>query len=227
MYFGTQPALKKVNPTTKIHMGNEELEIVTSFKYLGIILDGELKYDLYIVEMKRKIGYRIIQLARIRNYMNTKQALEIYKSKILPYFDYGDILYEGTAQQLTKKLQNLQNRALKICLKLPPRSSTALVHQTAKVNYLQDRRSTHILRYAYKKCEKADNRLEPRRDTRANDGPRLKYVNAKKMIAKRSVEYKVEIAWNKLPPDKRSLDTYEAFCTDQKQVLTQKRLNYT
>ena len=226
MYFGTQPALKKVNPVTKVFMGNEELEIVTSFKYLGIILDRELKYDLYITEMKRKVGYRIIQLGRIRKYMNIKQSLEIYKSKILPYFDYGDILYEGTAHQLTKKLQSLQNRALKICLKLPPRTSTALIHQTAKVNHLEDRRNTHILRYAFKKCEIVDNRLEPRRETRANDAPRLKYVNAKKKIAQRSVEYKSEVAWNKLPPDKRSFDTYNDFCSDQNKTLHQKRLNY-
>ena len=83
-----------------------------------------------------------------------------------------------------------------------------------------------MLKFAYKKCEDVDNRLEHRRATRAQDAPLLKYVNAKKKIAKRSVEYKAERAWNALLPEKRSLDTYEAFSKDQKIVLAQKRLNY-
>ena len=176
--------------------------------------------------MKQKIGYKIIQLARIRKYKNIIQSLKIYKSKVLPYFDYGDVLYDGTIYTQTNKLQRLQNRALKICLKLPPRSSTAQIHLTAEVNYLADRRNTHLLKYAYKKCEVADNRLEHRRATRAQDAPLLKYVHAKKAIAKRSVEFKAERAWNALPPEKRSFDTYEAFSKDQKLVLSQKRLTY-
>ena len=226
MFFGTNPALKKVDPDTKLLLGTEQLEIVQFFKYLGITLDGELKYDIHIKDMKQKIGYKIIQLARIRKYMNIVQSIHIYKSKVLPYFDYGDILYTGTSSTQTTKLQRLQNRALKICLKLPPRSSTAQIHITAKVNYLEDRRNTHLLKYAYKKCEIVDNRLELRRATRAQDAPLLNYVNAKKQIAKRSVEFKAERAWNALPPEKRSLDTYEKFSKDQKTVLSLKRLTY-
>ena len=158
--------------------------------------------------------------------MNISQSVEIYKSKVLPYFDYGDILYDGTTSTLTAKLQRLQNRALKICLKLPPRSSTAQIHKTAKINYLSDRINTHLLKYAYKKCENVDNRSEHRRATRAQDAPLLKYVNAKKAIAKRSVEFKAERSWNALPPEKRSLDTYDAFSKDQKIVLSQQRLAY-
>ena len=62
--------------------------------------------------------------------------------------------------------------------------------------------------------------------SRAQDAPLLNYVHAKKAIAKRSVEYKVERAWNTLSPEKRALDTDEAFTKDQKLVLSQKRLNY-
>ena len=54
----------------------------------------------------------------------------------------------------------------------------------------------------------------------------LKYVNAKKKIAKKSVEYKAEVSWNKLAPDKRSFERYDEFCKDQKKVLAQKMLNY-
>ena len=226
MYFGTQPSLKKVNPDTQITMSGQILETVTVFKYLGVLLDGELKYDSYIEDLKKRAGYRIIQLARIRKYMTGKQAMQIFKSKIAPYFDYGDILYHGTSLLLTDRLQRLQNRALKICLRLHPLTPTATVHKKAKINYLEDKRTSHLLKFAFKKCQNRENRLLPTRATRANIGPMLKYVKAKKKIARRSVEYKAEVLWNHLPPPKRLIDDYNAFCEDQFVILSQKRLDY-
>lgn len=226
MYFGTLPALNKVDLERNITMGNEILANVQVFKYLGVILDGELKFDLYIKDLKKRVGHKILQLSRIRKYMTTKQAVQIYKSKIIPFFDYGDILYHNTCDTLTRKLQRLQNRALKICLRLHPQTPTATVHIIAKFNYLEDRRTSHLLKYAYKKCQVRENRIAPNRATRANLGPLLKYVRAKKQIARRSVEFKAESIWNKLPPAKRLLEDYTSFCNDLKVTLAQKRLNY-
>ena len=42
----------------------------------------------------------------------------VYKTKILPYFDYADILCIGSYRLTLKKLQKQQNRALRICLRL-------------------------------------------------------------------------------------------------------------
>ena len=55
----------------------------------------------------------------------------------------------------------------------------------------------------------------------------LKYVNAKKEIAKKSLEYKAAWYHMELPkPDKRSFDSFDESSLDQKKVLTQKVLNY-
>ena len=78
--------------------------------------------------------------------MNIKQSLQISKSKIMPYFDYGDILYHSTSGSLTEKLQRLQNRDLTISLRLPRLTPTASVHKQANVNYLEDRRTSHLLK---------------------------------------------------------------------------------
>ena len=43
-------------------------------------------------------------------------ALTIYKSKIMPYFDYGDIFLMGVQVKTSDTLQKLQNRALRLIL---------------------------------------------------------------------------------------------------------------
>lgn len=44
----------------------------------------------------------------------TKQALLLYKSKIISYFDQGCIFYEGANSELLHGLQVLQNKCLRI-----------------------------------------------------------------------------------------------------------------
>ena len=57
-----------------------------------------------------------------------KSAADVYKSMILPYFDYCDIIYSQTATECLDKLQRLQNKGIRICLKAEPRSNVATIH---------------------------------------------------------------------------------------------------
>ena len=47
-------------------------------------------------------------------YFTFGPAIKIYKSITLPYFDYGDILNPFTNVPEKMKLQNLQDRCIKI-----------------------------------------------------------------------------------------------------------------
>ena len=38
-----------------------------------------------------KILHKMYMLSRIRQYLTEKSAILIYKSMLLPYFDYGDM----------------------------------------------------------------------------------------------------------------------------------------
>ena len=42
-------------------------------------------------------------------------ALQIYKSMILPFLDYADVIFDKAYSKDLDKLQRLQNRCLKIC----------------------------------------------------------------------------------------------------------------
>ena len=176
MFFGTNRSLQRVNLDKHLFLNNNPIELVQKFKYLGIILDSELNYDKYISDIRKKVGFRITQLSRIRKYINSEQALNIYKTKVLPFFDYGDVLYHGSAVQNTDKLRRLQNRALKVCLMKGRLTSTNLIHKEAKINFLEERRISHVLKLSFKKAQKQENLQTKVRNTRHNEGPLLKYI---------------------------------------------------
>ena len=81
--------------------------------------------------------------------ITTQQALVIYKSKILPYFDYRDIFYINTLTKLRDKLQRLQSRGLKLCMGFHARFDTDLLHNETKVSKLGPRRACHLANFVY------------------------------------------------------------------------------
>ena len=55
---------------------------------------------------------------------------------ILPFFDYADIVFDKANQIDLDKLQRLQNRCLKICLRTDTRTDTDLIHSVTRTRNL-------------------------------------------------------------------------------------------
>ena len=55
-------------------------------------------------------------LKRIRPYVTTDTAIQVYRALIQPYFDYCCSVWDGLNQTLNCKIQKLQNRAARIVM---------------------------------------------------------------------------------------------------------------
>ena len=56
--------------------------------------------------------------SKIRRYLNVQSAVTIYKTMILPYFDYGDIIYMSSNSPEIRKLDKNHIRGLRISFKV-------------------------------------------------------------------------------------------------------------
>ena len=112
MYFGSKSNTKKIDFDMKISLNGKELQHVDHYKYLGVILDRNLNFKLHIESILKILKYKIYVLAKLRPYLTVYASLSIYKTTILPYIDYGDIFYHAANQNLLKKLQDRQEKAL-------------------------------------------------------------------------------------------------------------------
>ena len=63
---------------------------------------------------------------------------------VLPYFDYGDVLYQNSSTKLINKLQSLQNRGLRLCFGNGTLLNTDEMHIEAHVCKLEQRRLQHV-----------------------------------------------------------------------------------
>ena len=94
-----------------------------------------MSWSKHIDTICTKINQRIGMINRIRHLLPLHAKLTLYNCLIIPLFDYGDTGWgEKNNDTLLGQLQVLQNKAAKVLLNLPPRSSSteALDHLDLK-----------------------------------------------------------------------------------------------
>ena len=69
---------------------------VTSTKFLGVIIDDKLKWNLHVIYMKNKIAKSNSILYKIRNFLDRRTLTHLYNSFVLPYFIYGTEVWGNT-----------------------------------------------------------------------------------------------------------------------------------
>ena len=218
--MGFTASKKKLNNIDiAIFLNNTKLSIVPSYKYLGVTLDPHLKFDIHIRVMKQTVSYKTYMLACIRGSMTEQIALQIYKSMVVPYFDYGDILFMCTNQDLLDDLQVAQNRCLKICLKVPMLTNTEYIHAKTKIPLLKDRRMYHLYMFMYPRSRDPSYCDNQNLNTRGFKGPVLKRLTPHGGAYFKSVEHFGAMTWNQLKPECRSLPSKLAFKHDRKEWL--------
>ena len=215
MAFATRSKVNKCKDV-KVKIGVEVLKIVPSYKYLGLILDSTLNYSSHISSVVNTVTYKMSLLGKMHKYLKEEVAILIYKSMLLPYFDYADVLFHKANVNEVGRLQILQNKCLRICLGKDRRFSTEGSHKLANVPFLKDRRAAHVNNFMYirKKNKALLNNREIR--TRAHDAPLFKVVTPRCETFKRSLGYFGATAWNNLPVQSRNIDNFPAFKQKQK-----------
>ena len=69
---------------------------------------------MHIEKVCKKISSAIGALKRIKSFITTKTAVEVYFALIQPHFDYCCSVSDGLGETLSTKIQKLQNRAVRV-----------------------------------------------------------------------------------------------------------------
>ena len=203
----------------EIYLGLDKLQYVNDYVYLGIKLDNKFTFELHANECCRHVVHKNYVLSKIRKYISTTQALNIYKSMILPYFCYGDVFMHNLSIKTYDRMQKLQNKSLRICLQRPNRSNVRQLHKDGNVNYLNDRRDTNLLNFMYKR--RGNNALLQRglRNLRRYEADIFVEYQSNNNTFESCVAFQGALKWNRLPVEERGMLTLEGFKSRQKEKL--------
>lgn len=152
-YLLFKRSLKTPTRPLNLHIGHIRLGACTQYDYLGFRLDTTLSFKLHVQNIVANCNARIVSLCKIRKYINTETAIRIYKGIIMAKLQYGLVFALNALQSDQKKLQVIQNRALRVCT-LSGRYATNLsLHITHNVLPIALRIKLDLLVLIFKKVK--------------------------------------------------------------------------
>ena len=156
-------------------------------------------------------------LHKIKYYITDDAAIKLYEAMILPYMDHGDIFFMHANSVLVKKLQTLQNRALRICNNARLNVPMDILHLSAQLPKLRARCTTHLLHFMYENKIKNSRLKTCTIATRLHDAPVFDTYKPSCEKSKTNVLYSGAIMWNNLPVFTCNIETFLLFKNNQKQ----------
>ena len=216
--FGTKQRVKRFK-NLKLSLLNDIIQQVPSYKYLGIILDNGLNFNLQMQQTMNKVSHKLYILSKVRQYLTKESAILIYKSMILPYFDYGDIVYMFSSKNELDKMERLQERCINICTTTYGKDNIKNIRSTYKLPTLERRRKCHINNFMYKRNTNIENIDNEIIRTRSKSAKKF-VVNKPNLEAyKRSIIYSGEVSWNTLKSETKNVEIFDAFKHYQKKEM--------
>ena len=216
MVLGTRSMVKKRFIIPKLKIQGNTIDYVFQYKYLGVTIDEILSFRAHLNNTIKLVAHKITTLNKIRCYISDDAAIKLYKTMILPYMDYGDIFFMNANSDQLKKLQTLQNRALRTCLNTQLATPIEILHQSVQLPKLNVRREAHLINFMFK--YKTNNKYLNNRNvrTRLHDAP--VFITQKPILEryKRNVFYQGAMKWNNLSSAIRNIETYDKFKWESK-----------
>ena len=130
----------KPEPTLKLY--GERLKIYPEVKFLGITFDSKFTFKKHFEDI---LGCCNARYHRIRLLTSKKWGpspstiLQIYKQCVWPIFEYGSLSTITTSDMIISKIQWLQDKFIRLALRLPKYISVKLLLDSSGLPYVKER----------------------------------------------------------------------------------------
>jgi hypothetical protein len=140
IHFNVHPRRKyKFEVTVKVE--DTMITPKDSTRYLGVIIDKELKWNKHLQHIEKCVAPRISLLRYLSNTAqapNEKIMINIFKSIVRTVMIYGHQVLLTAGDNIWERLQIIQNKAIRASLNLPHYISTTYIHQLTNIPKIKD-----------------------------------------------------------------------------------------
>ena len=145
MVFHKHP---KVIPDLRIQMNNVEIDRVSEFNFLGVIVDEHITWKPHIEKIRVKISRIIGIMRKLQCTLTSSILLKIYNSLILPYFNYGLCSWGFHSDDLFA----LQKKAVRVVANRPYIAHTDPIFNKYTLIKIHDLYKLQLYKLFYRLC---------------------------------------------------------------------------
>ena len=120
----------------------ETLKIYPRVKFLGITFDSKLTFQPHfedILECCNNRYHCLRLLANKKCLPSPATVIQIYKQCVRPIFEYGSLSIITASDHIISRIQRLQNKFIRLALRLPKYILPKLLHDSTGLPYVKDR----------------------------------------------------------------------------------------
>ena len=205
------------------------LEKVTLIKFLGVYVDCKLSWKHHITTTCKTISRNIGVINKLKYVLPSSVLLMLYSSLILPYLNYGILVWGNTHQVLLDKLLLLQKKSMRIIFNLHPRTHTDDLFFHNKILKVKDLYLFHLgqlmFNFKTKNLPKIFDQTFNRNDlfhnypTRRSNEYHLPLFRT--ILAQNTFVYTGPNYWNNLDNNLKIITSIHSFKNKLKQLLLQ------
>ena len=118
MLLGSSQRILKFGSLIAIRVDNNLIRRTSFVKYLGVIIDETLSWDMQIDSISKKVRKNIGVIKHVRDSVPKESLTLLYKTLVELYFRYCSSTWGKCGTSLIDKLQTLQNRAARAVSKV-------------------------------------------------------------------------------------------------------------
>ena len=103
-----------IHDDIRVKIGTSVIKETKEQMLLGINIDNKLTFKSHVETLCKKAAQKLHALARIANYMETEQLASLMNAFIMSHFSYCPLVWMFHDININKKVNKIQERALRI-----------------------------------------------------------------------------------------------------------------
>ena len=139
--FSRSVLTRKKEPNLKLY--GETLKVYPpQVKFLGFTFDSQLTFKKHFEDILDCCNTRYHHLRLLANKKwgpSPSTLIQIYKQCVQPIFEYGSLSTITTSDHIISKIQQLQNKFIRLALCLPKYICSKLLHDSSGLPYVKNR----------------------------------------------------------------------------------------
>ena len=132
-------------------LDGNELSRCESAKYLGITIESNLRWNLYIASLCKKLSQSAGIISKLRHFVNFKTLRMLYHSFVKSHLLCGILSWGNDYKSAIQLLQILHNKILRLMFKIEPQShvSNNYLYYSSKLPKIEDLYKLEIIKFMY------------------------------------------------------------------------------
>ncbi|XP_067930519.1 uncharacterized protein [Watersipora subatra] len=137
------------SPLPDHHLDDNPLEIIAETKYLGVILQSDLKFNSHIQDKISKANHQLGMIKPALHLAPEKARLLAYTSLCRFHVEYASSVWDTPINKLVQDIEMVQNTAIRYIANIKGRESITAAREKLEIDTLADRhmKIRHTLLY--------------------------------------------------------------------------------